>query len=747
MSDSNESTSETFTFQAEINQLMSLIINTFYSNKDIFLRELVANASDAIDKQRFNDLQNSKMDGEYKISVQPDRDNNTLIIEDNGIGMTKGDLINNLGTIAKSGTKGFLETLDAGADISCIGQFGVGFYSAFLVAESVRVVSRHEDDEAYEWVSSAGGTFEVRKTSEAIERGTRLILTMKGDQLDYLKESKIKEILKRHNSFINYPINLYIEKEEEVEVTDEEDEHEPASEPELEPESDNEQEPVSEQEPEPEPEPELDDDDRIKDVEEEEEEKDEGEGDKEDDKEDDKKEKKTKTVKQVSHEWEQQNKIKPVWMMNQKDVTHDQYSKFYKNISNDWSDHFAVKHFKVEGQLEFRCLLFVPERRPFDMFSPEKKKSNIKLYVRRVFIMDDCKELIPDYLDFMVGIVDSDDLPLNISREVLQQNKIIKIMRKNIVKHCLSLFEEMAEDEEKYAKFYGQFATNLKLGLHEDQNNVPRLSKLVRFNTSHNVESLFSFDDYVRRMKEGQKDIYYIQGENINTIKNSPFLENFDKNDIEVILFTDAIDVYILNNLKEYEGKNLVCVSKDGLELPLSEDEEKDWKGKVGEWGDVCKHASDVLGDRVEKVVLSQKLFDSPCCISTGQYGHTAYAERIFKAQTMADKSSHQHMNSQKTMEINPDNSIIKELKKKYDADKGDKTFGDILHLLYETGLLVSGFDLDEPDKYANRLNRMITMGLGLADEDEEEDDLCDACPEPPVEEEEEDVSEMDAVD
>jgi len=715
MSDS----SETFAFQAEINQLMSLIINTFYSNKDIFLRELVANASDAIDKRRFHDLQNSKMDESYKISVKPDKDSNSIIIEDNGVGMTKSDLINNLGTIAKSGTKGFLESLEAGADISCIGQFGVGFYSAFLVSESVRVISKHEDDEVYEWYSTAGGTFDIIKHSpDVLEQGTRLILTLKEDQLEYLKEEKIKEILKRHNSFINYPINLYIEKEEDIEVTDEEEEEEEEEE----------------------------DEKRIDDVDEDNDEK-------------KTKEKKTKTIKKVSHEWEQQNKIKPVWMKNNTDVTQEEYSKFYKNISNDWSDHFAVKHFKVEGQLEFKCLLFVPERRPFDMFSNEKKKSNIKLYVRRVFIMDDCKDLIPDYLGFMVGIVDSNDLPLNISREVLQHNKIIKIMRKSIVKHCLSLFEEIAEDEEKYAKFYGQFATNLKLGLHEDQHNVPRLSKLVRFNTSHDVESLFSFDDYVRRMKKGQKDIYYIQGENINTIKNSPFLENFDKNDIEVILFTDAIDVYILNNLKEYEGKKLVCISKDGLELPLSEDEEKEWTGMVHEWGDVCKHASDVLGDRVEKVVLSQKLFDSPCCISTGQYGHTAYAEKIFKAQTMADKSAHQHMNSQKTMEINPDNSIIKELKKKYDADKGDNTFGDILHLLYETGLLVSGFDLSEPDKYAHRLNRMITMGLGLADEEEEVDELCEPCCNNPAQcgegacgegappSEEDDEPEMDAVD
>ena len=464
--------------------------------------------------------------------------------------------------------------------------------------------------------------------------------------------------------------------------------------------------------------------------------------------------KKTKKIKKVSHDWEIQNKIKPVWMLDPKEVTHDQYSKFYKNISNDWSDHFAKKHFNVEGQLEFRCLLFVPERRPFDMFSQEKKKTNIKLYVRRVFIMDECKELIPDYLDFMVGIIDSDDLPLNISREVLQQNKIIRIMRKNIVKHCLTLFEEIAADEERYNKFYEQFSTNIKLGLHEDQQNVPRISNLLRFKTSSDIDTQSSFADYVKRMNDGQKDIYYIQGDNIMSIKNSPFLENFDRENIEVILFTDAIDVYILNNLKEYDGKKLVCISKDGLEFPMNKEKEEEFQKKVEEWKDLCKYASDSLGDKVEKVVLSQKLDDSPCCISTGQYGHTAYAERIFKAQTMSDKTAHQHMNSQKTMEINPDNSIIKELNKKFQVDKNDKTIVDIFYLLYDTGLLVSGFDLDTPGIYSARLHRMISLGLGLDEENDDDDDVnTDELNEIPEEEdvaeheEDENENDMDSVD
>ncbi|XP_029387431.1 heat shock protein HSP 90-beta, partial [Mus pahari] len=393
---------ETFAFQAEIAQLMSLIINTFYSNKEIFLRELISNASDALDKIRYESLTDpSKLDSgkELKIDIIPNPQERTLTLVDTGIGMTKADLINNLGTIAKSGTKAFMEALQAGADISMIGQFGVGFYSAYLVAEKVVVITKHNDDEQYAWESSAGGSFTVRA--------------------DHGKAAGC-----------------------------------------------------------------------------------------------------------------------------------------------------IVGHFSVEGQLEFRALLFIPRRAPFDLFENKKKKNNIKLYVRRVFIMDSCDELIPEYLNFIRGVVDSEDLPLNISREMLQQSKILKVIRKNIVKKCLELFSELAEDKENYKKFYEAFSKNLKLGIHEDSTNRRRLSELLRYHTSQSGDEMTSLSEYVSRMKETQKSIYYITGESKEQVANSAFVERVRKRGFEVVYMTEPIDEYCVQQLKEFDGKSLVSVTKEGLELP-----------------------------------------------------------------------------------------------------------------------------------------------------------------------------------
>jgi molecular chaperone HtpG len=651
---------ETYSFQAEINQLMSLIINTFYSNKDIYLRELISNASDAIDKAKYNALQSENVVRDYYIKLVADKEKHTLSIEDNGIGLSKQDMIDCLGTVANSGTKQFMQALKEGTDVSLIGQFGVGFYSAYLVADTVSVYSGNHC-----WESKAGGSFTIEYSETPfIENGTKLVLHMKEDCLDYLEQSNIEQIVHTHSEYINYPISLWITRTETKEVPDD-------SNDDVQDESN-----------------ETDSNVKIEDVSEE------------------------------IQEWKQINVQKPLWMRKPEDVNEEEHASFYKSLTKDWDSHLAHKHFVAEGQIEFKSLLYIPKRSPHDMFSNKTKKNNIKLYVKRVFIMDNCEELMPDWLNFMSGVVDSEDLPLNISREILQQNKITNVIKKNLVKKCIELFNELMEKEDKslYNTFYDNYHQSLKLGVHEDSVNRDKLIKLLCFQTKNHTSKI-ALSQYVKEMKSDQEHIYFITGESRKAVENSPFVKGIINKGFDVVFFVDPIDEYMVQQVKEFESVKLLNISKDNS---IFQEKNEDYETHL------CKVLKNNLN--IEKVVVSTRLGEDPCCLVSSEYGWSANMERIMKAQTL---QNNMHMGmmqgSKKILEVNPNHKLIQKLQDGIkNSSISDKSIKDISNLIYDTALLSSGFTHEDPSSFSKRIYNMIAVGLDVEETTETVEDTTE---------------------
>ena len=653
------SNTESFAFQAEINQLLSLIINTFYSNKDIFLRELISNSSDACDKSRYTILKEIEKydtrDHEIRISSTKE---NVLMIEDDGIGMNYNDMVDHLGTIANSGTKNFIQNLKEESDMSMIGQFGVGFYSAFLVANEVRVTSRSiEDPNTYVWVSDAGGKFTITTLDVndplCLEKyGTRIELHLKEDATHYTKENTIREIVKKHSEYVSYPIKLLTKKTEKVEVEEEESDGEEGDVVEVEGN-------VSES-------------------------------------------KEKKYEERHVEEWVTLNNTKPIWVRKPEDVSDEEYNSFYKSISNDWEAPMTKTHFITEGSVEVRSLLYVPKKAPYDMFKSSTKKNNIKLYVKRVFIMDNCEEIIPDWLSFVTGVVDSEDLPLNVSREMLQQNKVMNVIRKNIVKKCIEMLHNLSEHED-YTKFYENFSQNIKLGIHEDQKNRDKLVKLLRFETTKHTKPI-SLTEYVSTMNGDS--IYYITGSSRKNVENSPFVKGASDQGYDVLFMTEAIDEYMVQQVKEFEGKKLVNITKDNSMFQINDETLQNGVGKM---------ITEYLPNHIEKVVVSNRLGSSPCCLVSSEYGMSANMERIMKAQTLNNPSHTMYNNNKKTMEINPNHPIIKHLQSSIkNSDMNDSSRKDVVNLLYDTALLNSGYSQEDTSRFIDRVLKMMMVGMDI---------------------------------
>ncbi|CDQ84254.1 unnamed protein product [Oncorhynchus mykiss] len=678
--------SEKHVFQAEVNRMMKLIINSLYKNKEIFLRELISNASDALDKIRLLSLTNEDAlaaNEELTIKIKSDKEKNMLHITDTGVGMTKEDLIRNLGTIAKSGTSEFLNKMtevesEGQSTSELIGQFGVGFYSAFLVADKVIVSSKHNNGTQHIWESDSNEFSVIEDPrGDTLGRGTTITLVMKEEATDYLELETIKNLVRKYSQFINFPIYVWSSKTETVEEPIDEDteaEEKDATEDEVE---------VEEEEDEKEDKP------------------------------------KTKKVEKTVWDWELMNDIKPIWTRPAKEVEEDEYKAFYKTFSKDTDEPLSHIHFTAEGEVTFKSILFVPAAAPRGMFDEYGTKKNdfIKLFVRRVFITDDFNDMMPKYLNFVRGVVDSDDLPLNVSRETLQQHKLLKVIRKKLVRKTLDMIKKIAE-EQYNDKFWKEFGTNIKLGVIEDHSNRTRLAKLLRFQTSNSDTVLASLEQYVERMKDKQDKIYFMAGTSRKEAESSPFVESLLKKGYEVIYLTEPVDEYCVQALPEFDGKRFQNVAKEGIKFDESDKAKETREALEKEFEPLTTWMKDsALKDKIEKAILSQRLTKSPCALVASQYGWSGNMERIMKAQayqTGKDISTNYYASQKKTLEINPKHPLIKEMLKRVSTDGEDQTASDLAMVLFETATLRSGYQLQDTKAYGDRIERMLRLSMNV---------------------------------
>ncbi|KAJ8480184.1 hypothetical protein OPV22_023911 [Ensete ventricosum] len=672
--DSSEPPSEKYEYQAEVSRLMDLIVHSLYSNKEVFLRELVSNASDALDKLRFLSVTKPELlkDAvDLDIRIQTDKDNGIITITDTGIGMTRQELVDCLGTIAQSGTAKFFKTLkdskDAGVDSNLIGQFGVGFYSAFLVSDKVVVSTKSPtSDKQYVWEGEANASsYTIREETDPeklIPRGTRLTLYLKRDDKGFAHPERIQNLVKNYSQFVSFPIYTWQEKGFTKEVEVDEDPSEAKKE--------------------------GDEDPNVE------------------------RKKKTKKVVERYWDWELTNETQPIWLRNPKDVTTEEYNEFFRKTFNEYLDPLASSHFTTEGEVEFRSILFVPAVKKDEIVNIKTK--NIRLYVKRVFISDDFDgELFPRYLSFVKGVVDSNDLPLNVSREILQESRIVRIMRKRLVRKAFDMILgiSLSENKDDYDKFWENFGKNLKLGCIEDQANHKRIAPLLRFFSSHGDDELISLDEYVENMKPEQKDIYFIAADSLTSARNAPFLERLHEKDFEVLFLVDPMDEIAIQNLKSYKEKNFVDISKEDLDLgDKNEEKEKEIKQ---EYGHVCDWIKKRLGDKVASVQISSRLSTSPCVLVSGKFGWSANMERLMKAQTLGNTSSLEFMKGRRVFEINPEHPIIKDLNVACRSHPDDPEAQKAVDLLYDTALISSGFTPENPSELSGKIYEM--MGSALA--------------------------------